>query len=73
MYDLPIALGILAADRPDLFRSFRRGSNVENIPGTGLGLAIVKHCVDLHGGSIAFVSEEASGTTFTVRLTSREA
>lgn len=61
-------IGIPMADQKELFKSFHRGSNVGNVPGTGLGLTIVKRCVELHGGSISFVSIERQGTTFTVRL-----
>ncbi len=61
-------IGIPAADRAQLFDSFHRASNVENISGTGLGLAIVKRAVDLHGGKIAVDSQVGVGTTFTVTL-----
>ena len=60
--------GIPAADRARLFQSFQRGSNVSDTPGTGLGLLLVKKCVDIHGGSISFTSEEGLGTTFEVVL-----
>jgi signal transduction histidine kinase len=60
--------GIPPADRPALFHSFQRGSNVSDKPGTGLGLLLVRKCVDIHGGRIAFESEEGRGTTFTVTL-----
>lgn len=60
--------GIPDSDRPRLFQSFHRGSNVGHRSGTGLGLVIVKRCVDRHGGSIGFESREREGTTFTVRL-----
>jgi len=36
--------------------------------GTGLGLAIVKQLVELHGGEIAIVASDPSGTTIRVRL-----
>lgn len=36
--------------------------------GTGLGLAITKNIIDQHHGSIAVVSTEGKGTTFTIRL-----
>jgi signal transduction histidine kinase/CheY-like chemotaxis protein len=38
--------------------------------GLGLGLAIVKGLVEMHGGSVAVQSDDASGTAFTVRLPS---
>jgi signal transduction histidine kinase len=63
-------IGIPATDQANLFKSFHRGANVGNVPGTGLGLTIVKRCVDLHGGSVTFVSVEGQGTSFTVRLPS---
>lgn len=61
-------IGIPLKDQTNLFESFRRASNVGEIPGTGLGLAIVKQSVDLHGGTITVDSEDAVGTTFTVTL-----
>ena len=36
--------------------------------GTGLGLAIVRRLSEAHGGSVEVVSDEATGTTFTLRL-----
>ena len=59
-------VGIPASEQSRIFEVFHRASNVGNIPGTGLGMAIVKQAVELHGGSIAFESEEGVGTTFTV-------
>jgi PAS domain S-box-containing protein len=61
-------IGIPKEDQPRLFSTFHRGGNVSNISGTGLGLAIVKKCVDLHGGTVTFVSEIGRGTTFEVRI-----
>lgn len=61
-------IGISAADKVNLFKSFERGSNVGTISGTGLGLAIVKKLVDLHGGQITVDSVVGVGTTFTVIL-----
>ncbi len=61
-------IGIPLKDQSQLFESFRRASNVGEIPGTGLGLAIVKQSVELHGGTIAVDSEVGIGTTFTVIL-----
>jgi signal transduction histidine kinase len=61
-------IGIPAADQPELFNAFQRGSNVSKIAGTGLGLSIVKQCVDAHGGKVRVKSELGMGTTFTVTL-----
>ncbi len=61
-------MGIPAPDRERLFKAFHRGQNASRVPGTGLGLSIVKRCVDLHGGSITFDSQEGKGTTFSVTL-----
>ena len=63
-------IGIPEEDRPRLFESFHRASNVGTISGTGLGLAIVKKCVDLHRGQITVDSVVGMGTTFTVTLPS---
>jgi PAS domain S-box-containing protein len=61
-------IGILSDDQRHLFEPFHRGTNVDGIKGNGLGLKIVKDFVDLHGGTVACVSEPDKGTTFTVRL-----
>jgi signal transduction histidine kinase len=61
-------IGIPQDDQLRLFETFHRGSNARQVPGTGLGLAIVKQSVELHGGTIAFESEEGRGTTFTVTI-----
>jgi signal transduction histidine kinase/pSer/pThr/pTyr-binding forkhead associated (FHA) protein len=61
-------LGIPEADQANIFNSFNRASNVGTISGTGLGLAIVSKSVKLHGGDIDLESQEAAGTTFTVKI-----
>ncbi len=61
-------VGIPPEDRPRLFESFHRASNVATLPGTGLGLAIAKNCVDLHRGEISFETAVGVGTTFIVKL-----
>jgi PAS domain S-box-containing protein len=61
-------VGIPETDARLLFQAFHRGRNVGDTPGTGLGMTIVKRCVELHGGKIAFESQEGHGTTFIVAL-----
>ena len=61
-------IGIPAAEVHQLFESFFRASNVEEIVGTGLGLAIVKRAIDLHGGTIQVISELGHGSRFVVLL-----
>jgi len=61
-------IGIPADDQLRMFEAFQRARNVGEIPGSGLGLLITKRCVELHGGSIGFVSNAGEGTAFTVRL-----
>jgi signal transduction histidine kinase len=62
-------LGIPADEVPHIFEHFHRAANVAgSIPGSGVGLASVRHILEQHGGSIAVVSHEGEGSTFTVRL-----
>jgi PAS domain S-box-containing protein len=60
--------GIPQEDQKHLFEPFYRASNIGNISGSGLGLAIAKHAVELHGGTITFVSQVGVGTTFKVSI-----
>ncbi|WP_295127597.1 ATP-binding protein [uncultured Chitinophaga sp.] len=59
-------IGIPAKDLPNLFSSFYRASNADNIEGTGLGLVIVKTFVECNNGTISVDSEKDKGTTFTL-------
>ncbi len=62
-------IGIPTADLPHIFRPFLRASNVTNrFQGTGVGLASVTQVVEQHQGTIEVVSEEGSGSCFTLRL-----
>jgi two-component system, OmpR family, sensor kinase len=61
-------IGIRAADLGRLFERYYRGGNVSGIVGTGVGLYLVKTAVDLHKGRIDVVSQEGSGSRFTVSL-----
>jgi signal transduction histidine kinase len=64
-------IGIPEKEQENIFQSFSRGSNVDNIPGTGLGLTIVKACVDIHGGELFLESAVDRGTQITVTLPKR--
>ncbi|MEL7005898.1 MAG: ATP-binding protein, partial [Bacteroidota bacterium] len=61
-------IGIPEEDQKELFNTFYRASNVDNIQGTGLGLTIVKECVELHNGKISVESDINKGTIFTIFL-----
>ena len=61
-------IGIPEQEKAQLFQSFFRAKNVENIDGTGLGLVIIKNFVNLHGGEISFESRENEGTTFHIQI-----
>lgn len=60
--------GVPSADLPHVFKRFYRGDKSRTGGNAGLGLAIAKAIVEAHGGTIEAKSEEAVGTTFTVRL-----
>lgn len=63
-------LGIPAESIPHLFTKFYRVDNSDRreIGGTGLGLSIVLEIVRVHQGEVSVVSEEGTGSTFTVKL-----
>lgn len=63
-------IGIPKESMPNLFKRFYRTQRAveRGIAGTGLGLYMVKEGVSKHNGTLDVVSEEGSGTTFTVRL-----
>ncbi len=63
-------IGIPTDEIPKLFERFHRARNVSSryYGGLGLGLYIARAIVEAHSGSIAVVSEEGQGATFTIRL-----
>ncbi|MHB8631941.1 MAG: hybrid sensor histidine kinase/response regulator, partial [Candidatus Limnocylindria bacterium] len=62
-------IGIRADRQGRVFGVFERlHEGLSAAGGTGLGLALTKRLVELHGGTIGFVSAEGTGTTFTVIL-----
>jgi two-component system sensor histidine kinase BaeS len=62
--------GLDTGELPHAFERFYLYSRYrgERTVGTGLGLAIVKELAERMGGSVAVVSKEKEGTSFTVRL-----
>jgi signal transduction histidine kinase len=68
-------LGISAAECEHVFDRFFRAQNAicQAVQGTGLGLTITKAIVDAHGGTISLSSQLDQGTTFRVRLPTRQA
>lgn len=60
---------IAAADLPDVFERFHRDrAAVGRVRGEGIGRWGVRQIVEQHGGTIAASSDDATGTTFTIRL-----
>jgi hypothetical protein len=57
--------GISAAARGRLFEAFGGSGKAE---GTGLGLAIAREILAAHGGEIALLKSDASGTSFRITL-----
>lgn len=62
--------GIPRRDLDRIFERFYRADRGRDrrTGGTGLGLAIVRHIVENHGGDVSVESQEATGSTFSVRL-----
>ncbi|HVT29905.1 MAG TPA: sensor histidine kinase, partial [Lacipirellulaceae bacterium] len=50
--------GIPAAELPQVFQRFYRGTNARNVSGSGLGLSLVKAVVELHGGTVEATNTE---------------
>ena len=63
-------IGIRESDVAKIFTPFTQldDSLAKQYEGTGLGLAIVSKLVELHGGSIAVVSGDGAGASFSVTL-----
>jgi two-component system, OmpR family, phosphate regulon sensor histidine kinase PhoR len=63
-------IGIDNSDLPQIFNSFYRGRNANNLEtvGAGLGLTIVQQLLNRCGGSISVTSRLGRGATFTISL-----
>lgn len=63
-------IGMSESDRNMIFKAFNQGDEIvaRKYGGTGLGLTISKKIVELHGGTIDFISEKGKGTTFFVKF-----
>ncbi|HAD97328.1 MAG TPA: hypothetical protein DCG19_07970, partial [Cryomorphaceae bacterium] len=59
-------IGIPEKDLPNIFDSFFRSDNAENIQGTGLGLAIVKEFCEMQGAQIEVESRLCWGSRFSI-------
>lgn len=59
-------IGISESDQQNLFSSFYRAANAQNIQGTGLGLHIVHRYMQIMGGSVHLHSRLDEGTTVTI-------
>ncbi len=61
-------IGIPVVEQAQIFKSFFRASNTQNIKGTGIGLVLVHYFIELHEGTIQFESIQNKGTQFTINL-----
>lgn len=64
-------IGIPASQQARVFEPYFRAEHKtsEQFQGTGLGLCITRRLVDLHGGTLNFVSQQGVGTRFAFELT----
>ena len=61
-------IGIPEKDKPNLFNTFFRASNVGAIQGTGVGLMVVEYVTKLHKGILNLESTENNGSIFTLTI-----
>lgn len=61
-------MGISPDELPRVFERFFRGRRASGVSGSGVGLAVACELTMAHGGTLAALSTEGAGTTFTVRL-----
>lgn len=63
-------IGIPKSAHKNIFKSFYRAENaiLTKETGTGIGLMLARRIMAMHGGTLAFESEEGQGTTFSITL-----
>ena len=63
-------IGIESSELPHIFEPFYRSPRVRDaqIHGTGLGLSLAKRTAESMGGALSVVSEQSTGSTFTLHL-----
>lgn len=61
-------IGIPTEERENIFQSFYRASNADEIEGTGLGLVITKNLVERHNGKISIHHPIEGGTEFLIEF-----
>jgi signal transduction histidine kinase len=61
-------IGIPLEERENIFQSFYRASNADEIEGTGLGLVITKNLVERHKGKISIQHPKDGGTEFFIEF-----
>lgn len=61
-------IGISEDDLKNIFVPFYRGDNKNFADGNGIGLSLTQKIIALHKGTIAVVSKQNQGTTFSVEL-----
>jgi len=60
--------GLSKQEMATLFNKYQSFAKKFRQVGTGLGLYLSKQIIESHGGTISVISEEASGSVFTVKL-----
>ncbi|OJV51039.1 MAG: two-component sensor histidine kinase [Bacteroidetes bacterium 43-16] len=61
-------IGISAEDMKNIFTPFYRGGNKNFAEGNGIGLSLTQKIIALHKGTITVLSQQNTGTTFTLEL-----
>ena len=59
-------IGIPADEIDNIFKPFKRATNVSYIGGFGIGLSIVSKVIELHGAEIKISSTDNKGTSVTL-------